>query len=141
MPRTIKEGDIVLVFVTNDETELWAAVHCGRDRKYRKRRFEVMSTPADTGDMWYLRDTQDETELAINPASTNLDGFVKVGNVNEPIPNYQGCRIIHAVSYDKDADMAVLRCQGLDGEWAVKLSTLDAYTQQWLEEHFNKDDQ
>ena len=131
MTRAIKEGDIVLVFVVDDQTELWTAVHCGTEQKYRKRRFEVLSTPANTGDLWYLRDTEDETELAINPTSTNLDAFVKVGRADEPMPNYRGNRITHA-SYDLMENNVFVRCQGLNGEWKVKFELLDPFTQKWV---------
>jgi len=71
--RNIGTGDIVTVLVNDEESDLWMRTR----NQYELRTFRVESTPSDTGDMWYLKDVDNDTELAINPSSANLDGFVK----------------------------------------------------------------
>lgn len=75
--RNIKEGDKVTVLVNDDESELWSLVHRGYEDKYLRIWFEVLHSPADTGDSWYLRSADGRIELSINPCSSNFDGFFK----------------------------------------------------------------
>lgn len=56
MSRPIKKGDVVDIFYSGDGDDLIGMT--------------VLSTPQDTGDMWYV--TDGECHYAINPCSHSL---------------------------------------------------------------------
>jgi hypothetical protein len=75
--RNIKEGDLVMVLVSDEESELWRLTHGNAKLHFQRIWFEVLHTPADTGDLWHLRSANGKVEIAVNPCSSNFDGFFK----------------------------------------------------------------
>ena len=69
--RPIKKGDKVHV--------IWDA-HT-KDKSFIHLQGEVLHTPSDTGDMWYVQDAVTDEIVAINPQNLYLSTITKIQEV------------------------------------------------------------
>ena len=73
MTRPIEKGNRVHV--------IWDAHPLHKGKSFVHLQGEVLHTPSDIGDMWYVQDAETDEVVAINPQNSNLSTITKIKEV------------------------------------------------------------